>query len=62
MWNIELTDIFEEWFNQQSELIQNRILAGLSILEMNGPNAGRPHVDSIHGSKYTNMKELRIGV
>lgn len=25
----------------------------------NGPNLGRPHVDTVKGSKHGNMKELR---
>ena len=25
-----------------------------------GPHLGRPYVDTIHGSKYKNLKELRI--
>ncbi|MEO6131827.1 MAG: type II toxin-antitoxin system RelE/ParE family toxin [Saprospiraceae bacterium] len=27
-----------------------------------GPQLGRPHVDTLSGSKHTNMKELRLDV
>jgi hypothetical protein len=34
---------------------------GLSpITQIAGPKAGRPHVDTLHGSKHANMKELRF--
>jgi hypothetical protein len=25
-----------------------------------GPNLGRPRVDTVKGSKFTNMKEMRV--
>lgn len=30
------------------------------MLEEKGPALGRPHVDTLQGSKYTNLKELII--
>lgn len=32
----------------------------LELLRRKGPSLGRPHVDHIKGSKYPNLKELRI--
>ncbi len=29
------------------------------MLELHGPQLGRPHVDTIKGSRHANMKELR---
>lgn len=31
-------------------------------MERFGPQLGRPHVDTLHGSKHANMKELRFNV
>ena len=33
--------------------------ASVELLELHGPQLGRPHVDTVKGSKHTNMKELR---
>ena len=30
------------------------------VLEQQGPSLGRPLVDTVYDSKFTNMKELRI--
>lgn len=37
----------------------NRIAASLDELGRRGPTLGRPFVDSVKGSRYHNMKELR---
>ena len=36
------------------------LYADLLVLEEEGPNFGRPLVDKIKGSKYHNLKELRV--
>ena len=36
------------------------INAKIILLSEFGPHLGRPYVDTIHGSKYKNLKELRI--
>jgi hypothetical protein len=58
-WNIELTDEYVAWFAELDERQQNAIRADIEILEQMGPFLGRPYVDSIKGSKHSNMKELR---
>lgn len=60
MWTVITTDLFNEWFEQQDEATQEKILAGLLVLEQHGPSLGRPLVDTVYDSKFTNMKELRI--
>lgn len=32
----------------------------LRLLSETGPTLGRPHVDTVRGSAYPNMKELRV--
>ena len=60
MWNVITTECFDEWFDTQSEDLQDEILSVLQILKEVGPNLGRPYVDTLKGSKYPNMKELRV--
>ncbi|WP_068926728.1 type II toxin-antitoxin system RelE/ParE family toxin [Planobispora rosea] len=63
-WEIFFTDEVEEFLDALSEtdptshrLVNQAIL----MLERNGPAEGRPLVDTIAGSKISNMKELRPG-
>ncbi|WLI76152.1 type II toxin-antitoxin system RelE/ParE family toxin [Kosakonia sp. H02] len=60
MWDVITTERFDVWFYLQPELLQDEILAAFRILGEFGPNLGRPYVDTVKGSKYVNMKELRI--
>jgi len=36
-----------------------RVMAGLLALRRDGPALGRPFVDTVHGSRHRNLKELR---
>jgi len=36
------------------------LYAESEFVEMFGPETSRPHVDTLHGSKFANMKELRF--
>ena len=36
------------------------ILALTRLLQQFGPQLGRPHVDTLNGSRHANMKELRF--
>lgn len=60
MWTVLTTDVFNEWLEQQEESTQEKVLAALVVLQTQGPSLGRPLVDTVCDSKYTNMKELRI--
>jgi hypothetical protein len=40
--------------------VQDTLLATVALLESIGPELGRPYVDTLKGSKFTNMKELRF--
>ena len=59
-WIIEFHEDFDREFQGFDQRVQDEILARLSVLEREGPNLGRPHVDRLNGSAYPNMKELRI--
>ena len=58
-WDVEYTDEFEEWWNELGESEQEDIDASVRLLEQIGPSLARPHVDTVNGSKHSNMKELR---
>lgn len=40
--------------------MQTEILALARLLQQFGPQLGRPRADSLDGSRYANMKELRF--
>ena len=60
MWVIETTDIFDKWFDALDDANRANVLASLIVLQEKGPMLSRPYVDTINGSCYSNMKELRI--
>ena len=43
-----------------AEEVQDELLAQAKLLETFGPQLGRPRVDTLKGSRYPNMKELRF--
>jgi hypothetical protein len=40
--------------------VRNAILAHAALLGQRGPLLGRPYVDTLEGSAFPNMKELRL--
>ena len=60
MWPIKYTTEYEDWFTSQDKNHKVVINAKILVLKEFGPHLGRPYVDTIQGSKYANMKELRI--
>lgn len=59
-WSVFFCDEFDAEFQQMVESLQNELLAHALLLREFGPNLGRPTVDTLKGSKYPNMKELRF--
>lgn len=57
---MEFTDEFEAWWPDLTAGQQEANDAGVELLMEYGPGLGRPLVDTIRGSRYSNMKELRI--
>ena len=55
-----MLDPFWEWFMGLSEDAIDKIYMAIEVLKQNGSNQGRPLVDTLKGSKYPNMKELRV--
>jgi hypothetical protein len=59
-WAVAFEDDFAPEFAQLSEAVQNELLAHATVLERQGPMLGRPYVDTLKGSAFPNMKELRF--
>jgi hypothetical protein len=59
-YEIEFLDEFELWWNSLSGGVQESVGRSVRLLEELGPRLGRPHVDTLKGSKHPHMKELRI--
>lgn len=59
-WKVITTDDFDEWFVDQNQVVQIEVTASVEVLKEIGPHLGRPLVDTLKGSKFANMKELRV--
>ena len=59
-WDTEFHDDFIPEFEALSETVQDEILAKANLLALEGPTLGRPHVNQLKGSKFKNMKEMRL--
>lgn len=59
-WTVIFNVEFTAWLNSQEEALQDEIIANLKVLQETGPALGRPRVDTLRGSLFVNMKELRI--
>ncbi len=59
-WEVEHTNEFSEWFAGLSVAEQEDIAQKVAILERIGPSLNRPHADTLKGSQFPNMKELRV--
>ena len=60
MWAVATTDEFDEWFTDElSDEEREEVTAKVNLLKAFGPRLSRPHADTLDGSSYANMKELR---
>ena len=59
MWAVEVTDEFTAWWATLAEDEQASIAASVRLLEEHGPSLGRPHADTLRGTRHPNLKELR---
>ncbi len=58
-WIVSFAEEFEPEFDELPQEVQDAVLARALLLEREGPLLGRPHADTLTGSKHANMKELR---
>ena len=61
-WSVAIAYEFEPEFISLPERVQDEILAQSLLMKQFGPGLGRPKVDTLNGSKHSNMKELRLVV
>ena len=61
-WPVWTTDDFDAWFDELAGIQQMRVLVAVGLVREVGPSLGRPHVDTVNGSVFPNMKELRVQV
>lgn len=59
-WQVLYHDAFLAEFEAMDEAVQDGVLTMAELLALGGPSLGRPHVDTLAGSRYANMKELRF--
>src|SRR3954462_12413102 len=60
MWTVTTTAGFDRWFGVAlSDEEREEVTAKVNLLKLFGPLLKRPHADTLKGSRYTNMKELR---
>jgi hypothetical protein len=59
-WIIIFHPAFRDWLYEQPEDVQDSILVSLGLLKQEGPQLSRPYVDTLKGSRYPNLKELRV--
>ncbi len=58
-YEVEFTGEFEAWWNRLTADEQESVAFSVRLLQEQGIHLKRPHADAIHGSKYSNMRELR---
>jgi hypothetical protein len=59
-WTVEFQTDFAVEFAGLDEDVQDELVAHAELLKSAGPHLKRPHADTLAGSAYANMKELRF--
>jgi len=59
-WDILETTEYSDWFAGLTGKQQGAVLLRVQSLSEHGPSLGRPYVDSLRGSRFKGLKELRI--
>lgn len=59
-WSVDV-ELVNGWLNSLDAASYEQVVAALELLAEQGPQLGRPLVDTVSGSRHRNMKELRPG-
>jgi hypothetical protein len=59
-WRVEFHYAFSKEVEALPRPVQVQLSAHINLLRLHGPALGRPHADTLKGSRYANMKELRF--
>ncbi len=57
---VEFADEFGGWWDGLTPHEQESVAFSVRLVEEFGVALGRPHADTLHGSRFANMRELRI--
>ena len=61
-WVVHFHPDFESEFDELPVRVQTRLLWTLKNISEAGPRLGRPFVDTLYGSSFPNMKEIRVQI
>ncbi len=59
-WKVDF-ELVEPWLLELDKKSYERVVAAIELLGEQGPQLGRPLVDSVVASRHGNLKELRPG-
>jgi hypothetical protein len=59
-WQVDFHPAFAAEYASLPVVVQDELAAMVALLGRFGPEVRRPRSDKLHGSKHTNMKELRF--
>jgi len=59
-WTIEVSDEFATWYWTLDIDERGSVAKSVDKLAIHGPTLGRPDVDTLDGTRYHNLKELRV--
>jgi hypothetical protein len=59
-WTVIFHEDFLPEFSELPLEVQDKLIANARLLEQYGSTLSRPYVDTLKGSSYSNMKELRL--
>jgi hypothetical protein len=59
-WEVRIGTEFIPEFRALPDEVQDEAVAVIELLQQLGPQLGRPRVDTLNGSRYANMKEIRF--
>lgn len=61
-WEVVFHDEFRPEYRNLPKTVANKFGRVLRRLQADGPNLNRPMVDTLKGSNYKNLKEIRINL
>lgn len=61
-WIVREHPEFSRELEALDEVVADKLFEVIKILIEEGPHLGRPHVDTLEGSKHSNMKEIRFSL
>ena len=59
-WTVEFHEEFAAEVRELPSSVREKLKAAAIILSQDGPQLGRPYVDTLNGSRHARMKEVRF--